>query len=415
MNMGLFDIFKRESAEKPAAQNKDYTDIAATAEAMLEEVNIDIISAETIKLPIEQLGLLGAGIASMLPPLRAISQNITFNNGNLFRWVNSANAAGTLKLNAKDNLLGGAFIDKQGISRYAKFQAAGAQSATAVTVMPIDPAKIMMAAALISIEHKINDIAETQKKILTFLENDKEAEIESDLKILTDIAKELKFNWDNTEYTTNHYKLALDIKRSAEKNIIFCRKQIEQAVKQGKAIHTQNTVDVKQKNLQKLFRYYRMALYIYSFASYIETMLLGNFESDYIHQIKEQVEKRCEEYKSVHSDCYKILEKSSSGSIEKHILNGVGAAAGAVGSLIGNIPLIKEGQADEWLTDKGAEIRTKSQNIGESTLAVFKECEETGCIIFMDNLELVDRLYNHTSDIYIDRENVYLAFSEAKQ
>lgn len=413
--MGLFNSFKKEKAKKSAAKNENHTDIAAASEAMLEEVSIDITSVEATKLPIEQLGLFGAGIASVLPPLRTISQNITFNNGNLFRWVNSANAAGTLKLNTKDNLLGGAFIDKQGISRYAKFQAAGAQSATAVTVMPIDPAKLMMAAALMAIEHKLDDIAETQKKILTFLEHNKEAEIESDLKILTDIARELKFNWDNTEYTTNHYKLALDIKCSAEKNIIFCRKQIEQAVKESKAIHTQNTVDAKQENLHKLFRYYRMALYIYSFSSYIETMLLGNFESDYIHQIKEQIEKHCNEYKSVHSDCYKILEKSSSGSIEKHILNGVGAAAGAVGSLIGSIPLIKEGQADEWLTDKGAEIRTKSQNIGESTLAKFKECEETSCIIFIDNLELVDKLYNQTSDIYIDRENVYLAFAEAKQ
>lgn len=237
MNMGLFNSFKKEKAKKSAAKNENHTDIAAACEAMLEEVSIDITSVEATKLPIEQLGLFGAGIASVLPPLRTISQNITFNNGNLFRWVNSANAAGTLKLNTKDNLLGGAFIDKQGISRYAKFQAAGAQSATAVTVMPIDPAKLMMAAALMAIEHKLDDIAETQKKILTFLEHDKEAEIESDLKILADIARELKFNWDNTEYTTNHYKLALDIKRSAEKNIIFCRKQIEQAVKESKAIH----------------------------------------------------------------------------------------------------------------------------------------------------------------------------------
>ena len=400
--MGLLDIFKKE--EKSVVKKSDNTNIMAKSEAMLAEVQVDILSIDTVKLPIEQLGLLGAGIASMLPSLRTISQKT---DGKLFRWVNSENAMDTLKLNKKDNLLGGAFVDKNGKSRFAKFQAVESQS----LVMPIDPLMLMMAGALMSIEHKLDTIVETQKEILSFLEKDKEAEIEADLKTLTNIIKEYKFNWDNAEYKTNHHKLALDIKRTSAKNTIFYQKQIAEAVKDNSIIHIQNSVDVKQDKLQKLFRYYRMSLYIYSFASYIEVMLLGNFQSDYVLQVKEQVEEYSLAYKKIHSDCYKLLEKATSGSVEKHILKGIGAATEAVGNFIGSVPKIKDGQVDEWLTEKGEKIKKKSDSVGNKTLSMFMEIEEPGNTAFTDNLELVDKLYNRTSDIYIDKDNIYLAIS----
>ena len=409
--MGLLDIFKKDKEDRSIAKSEDSTDIVACSEAMLAEVQIDIASVNTVKLPIEQLGLLGAGVASMLPSLRTIQQSITTNDGNLFRWVNRENAAGTLKLNKKDNLLGGTFIDKNGKSIYAKFEAAGPQTTSVSTVMPIDPLTLMMAAALMSIEHKLDIIIKTQEEIISFLEKDKEAEIEGDLKTLTGIIEEYKFNWDNEGYKSNHHKLALDIKRTSEKNIIFYQKQIADAIKDNSIIHLQNSVDGKQSKLQKLFKYYRLSLYIYSFASYIEVMLLGNFISEYIHQVKSQVEKYTEAYKKAHSDCYEVLKKLTSGSIDKHVLKGVGVAVEAVGSFIGSIPVIKDGQVDEWLIDKGSGIKKESENVGERALAEFKETEEPGSSLFIENLGLVDKLYNKTSDIYIDKENVYLAIS----
>ena len=407
--MGLLDIFKKDKEDESIVKSENSTDIVACSEAILAEVQIDIASVNTVKLPIEQLGLLGAGIASILPSLRTIQQSITTNDGSLFRWVNRENAAGTLKLNKKDNLLGGTFIDKNGKSIYAKFEAAGPQTTAGSTVMPIDPLTLMMAAALMSIEHKLDAIIKTQEEIISFLEKDKEAEIEGDLKTLTGIIKDYKFNWDNEGYKSSHHKLAIDIKRTAEKNIIFYQKQIADAIKDNSIIHLQNSVDGKQSKLQKLFKYYRLSLYIYSFASYIEVMLLGNFRSEYILQIKSQVEEYTEAYKKAHSDCYEVLKKLTSGSIDKHVLKGVGVAVEAVGSFIGSIPVIKDGQVDEWLIDKGSGIKKESENVGERALAEFKETEEPGSSLFIENLKLVDELYNKTSDIYIDKENVYLA------
>ena len=99
--MGLLDIFKKDKEDKSVEKSENSRDIVACSEAMLAEAQIDIASVNTVKLPIEQLGLLGAGVASMLPSLRTIQQSITTNDGNLFRWVTALQSG---KLNTQHHL-----------------------------------------------------------------------------------------------------------------------------------------------------------------------------------------------------------------------------------------------------------------------------------------------------------------------
>ena len=50
--------------------------------------------------------------------------------------------------------------------------------------MPIDPATMMMAVTLFAIEQQLKGIEEIQKRILSFLEIEKESEIEADVETL---------------------------------------------------------------------------------------------------------------------------------------------------------------------------------------------------------------------------------------
>ena len=65
--------------------------------------------------------------------------------------------------------------------KFAQLQSAGPLTATSTATVPIDPATMLMAIALFSIEQKLDSIAEMQKQILTFLEVEKESEIEADV------------------------------------------------------------------------------------------------------------------------------------------------------------------------------------------------------------------------------------------
>ena len=77
----------------------------------------------------------------------------------------------------------------------------------------------MMSVALFSIEQKLGSIEEMERQLLSFLEIEKEAEIEADLETLSSIIKKYKFNWDNEHFVASNHKLVLDIERTARKHI----------------------------------------------------------------------------------------------------------------------------------------------------------------------------------------------------
>ena len=84
----------------------------------------------------------------------------------------------------------------------------------------------MITISLCEIEKDINEIKEISRNILTFLENDKESEIESDIKILNRIIMDYKYNWEDEQYIDNNYNQILDIKRTSLKILIFTKNKL---------------------------------------------------------------------------------------------------------------------------------------------------------------------------------------------
>ena len=128
-----------------------------------------------------------------------------------------------------------------------------------------------------------------EQQIVSFLYEEKEAQIEGDMNTLMNILQEYKYNWEDDKYKANHHKLALDIKRSAEQNIILYQKQVINVQKQNHAVVGKVSIDSLNNSLQKKLKYYRLSLYIYSMASFLEMMLLGNFQEEYVMQIKSKI------------------------------------------------------------------------------------------------------------------------------
>lgn len=319
----------------------------------------------------------------------------------------NATVGDTLKI-AKDGNAWGALKTANGSSKLAKFTEVGQQTMTSSTVMPIDPATMMMAVALYSIEQQLGEIVEMEKQILSFLEQEKEAEIEADLKTLTKIIQEYKFNWDKEQYTSNNHKLSMDIMRTAEKNMIFYQKQIAEVIKGKQLLVAGAAVDSVQKNLEKKFKYYRLSLYIYALASYISMMLLGNFQEGYIKQTKSEIEKHACEYEYTYKDAYGHIEKMGSSVIEAHVVKGIGVAGEAVGNLIGSIPKIKDGQVDEWLLEKGAKLKETSNSMKHKAATNFERISDSGVDSFLSKFDEMDRICNHTEIICFDEERIYL-------
>ena len=411
--MGLFDKFKKTNNEEHALiklntqlVHQEQTDIISTSNIMLMETCAEITENNSISIPIGKLATLGGGVSSLLPALRTVTQTTTVGSKGLYKLANEA-IGDTLKV-AKNGNFWGAFKTAEGKSKFVQLTEAGPINETTKTVLPLDPATIMMAAALYSIEKQLDEIIEMEKQILSFLEQEKESEIEADLKTLTRIIQEYKFNWNKEQFISSYHKLVLDIKRTAEKNMIFFQKEIADIVKKKKLLVQGQAVDSTEKVLEKKFKYYRLSLYIYSLASFLEVMLLGNFQEEYIGQVRTSIEEHSQEYNQMFQSSSKYLDKVSGMAIEANVIEGIGTAGKAIGNFVGSIPLVKEGKVDEWLVDSGEHLKHVGQGMKKKVVNRFEMISDAGTETFVMKLNEVHRIYNNTKSICFDNENIYL-------
>lgn len=411
--MGLFDKLKKnrnESTEitrtNTELQQQKENDIVSIANSLLMDVSIEVTENNSVSVPIGELSALGGAVSSLIPSLRTVTQTTSIETKGLYQLANAA-VGDTLKV-AKNGKFWGAFKTSEGKSKFAQLTEVDPLSATTQTVMPIDPATMMMAVALYSVEKQLGEILEMEKQILSFLEQDKESEVKADLKMLTNIIQEYKFNWNKEQYISSHYTLALNIKRTAEKNIDFYRKQISEVLKKKKILTANKSIDSVEKSLEKKFKYYRVSLYNYSLASFLGVMLLGNFQENYIMQVKSVIEKYSDEYIQIYEASAGYLEKMGESSIEGNVVKGIGTVGKAMGNFIGGIPVIKNGPVDEWLVEAGSDLRQVGNQMKRKSVHRFEVISDAGTSGFITQFDEMNRIYNYTTAICFDDEKIYL-------
>ena len=375
-------------------------------EGLLMDARDSINSNKVLSVPIAELSTLGAGVSSLIPAFNTVTQTTSIATDGLFRVANAA-AGDTLKI-AKNGNAWGAMKTATGGSKMVQLAEAGSLSATTQSVAAFNPATMMMAAALYSIEKDLAEIAEAQKKILTFLEVENESQIEADVESLMGIVTNYKYNWDNELSVASSHKLVMDIQNRARKNMIAYQKKVTDTVSSKQFIVAQNKVNSTLSDLEKKFKYYRLSLYTFSLASLMEIMLSGNFKEEYIAKVKDEIRTLSMTYREQFEKGSLYLEKLGNAGVEANVVKGIGTAGKAVGKLIGSIPLVKVGPVDKFLQDKGAHLQKNAIGMEKKAIKAFAAVGNPGTGVFVEKMEDMIQIYYHTSQICFDSEKIYL-------
>lgn len=367
---------------------------------------------KTIRVPISQLSMLGGAVASLQPAFNEMSVTTTFNTTGVYKLANAV-TGDALKV-AKNGDYWGAMKTATGKSKMARLSDAGPMSATTKMVAPINPLLISMSITLYSIEQQIISIEKMTEEILTYLEIEKESEIEADLEMLMDLVKKFKLNWDNQQYVNSNHKLVLDIERTARKNINAYKKQIEDILNSNNLIVFQSDANSTASKLSKKFMYYRLSIYTYTFASFMEIMLGHNFEENYIRDIQNQVRDMSHVYRDIFTRSSCFIEKTSKSSIQTNVQKGFGGFTKMFGDIVGSIPLVNEGPVDEFLKDSGKQIESDAKKMEQKALQEFATLSNPNIDVFLAKMDDVIQIYNHNSELYFDKEDIYLVSNNIK-
>ena len=385
---------------------EDSNDLMEITEGLLVDARSSLANKKTMSVPIAELSTLGAGVASLVPAFNTVTTTTTLATDGLFTIANKA-VGDTLKM-AKNGNAWGAMKTAAGSSKMVQLAEVGPLTATSQAVAAINPATMMMAVALYSIEKQLGEIAETQKQILSFLEIKDEANVEGDLETLTELINNYKHNWDNEMYVHNSHKMVMDIKRTARSHMLSYQKKVTEFLSSKKLLVAQGQVKSALSELEKRFKYYRLALYTYSLASMMEIMLGGNFEEEYISGIKDEIVKLSGSYRELFEKSSLYLEKLGGLAVEANVLKGIGTAGKAVGKFIGSIPLVKEGPVDEFLQDSGTHLKKNAIGMEKQAVHQFAALNNSGTHIFVNKMEDMIQIYNHTDRICFDDKQIYL-------
>ena len=381
-------------------------EIATMTVELLQENQEELLKNTAISVPITQLAALGAGVSALIPSLRTVTQTTTYESEGLYRWVNKS--AGDVLKSAKNGYKWGASKTATGASKMVQLEEVGQMAATTMTTIPVDPATLMIAAALFSVEQKLDEIAETSRKVMSFLEIEKEAEVEADAETLTAILVDYKYNWDNEREVITDLQSVKNIRRTARDHIILYQKSVSEILKSKKPVVLQAKVSATLEDLLKKFKYYRLSLYTYAMASFMEIVLSENHKEDKILNVKTEIEQISMAYRDAYAMCSVYLEKLSDSAVEANLLKGVSTVSKAAGKIIGSIPVINKGPVDEFLQESGEQLGESALAGEKKTVAAFAEISNPGTAVFLEKLDDMIQIYSRTTDICFDDKNIYL-------
>lgn len=374
-------------------------------DSLLEDARKSIETKETLKLPMAELSMLGASVASLLPVFNTLTDTKTFNTDGLFRIANAA-VGDTLKM-AKNGNAYGAMKTLEGKSKFVQLKEVKGLTAATESAGVINPTTMFVAMMLYSIEKDLDEIIETQKEILSFLEIENESQIEADVETLMEIVNNYKYNWDNKLSVANSHNVVMDIKNRSRKNILAFQKKLAAEVSKKQVLASQGKINSILADLVKKFKYYRLSLYIFSLASLMEIMLSGNFKEEYLASTKFDIEKLSDQYREYFMEGSLYLEKISKTGVEANLFKGIGMAGKTAGKFIGSIPLVNKGTVDEFLQDKGTSLYEDGLGLEKNLLKNFAELVNPQTRMLVEKIEDINYIYNRTREVYFDKDSIF--------
>ncbi|QAT40678.1 hypothetical protein [Clostridium sp. JN-9] len=357
----------------------------------LVKMNIDM--TETQKFPIEKAAALGVAF-------QPLTQLVSY----------AAGGAGQSGLYFVDTA--GKTMFQKGGKFIGNLQAANGSvggGLARMTQVPLDPTMLCMAVAIMAVEKKLDAINEAQKEILAFLEMKEEAKLKGNLNALADVLNNYKFNWDNNKYKDHKHILVQDIKREAEQSIILYREQITKAFSKKALFHSNQEVKATLNKTMARLNDYQLALYTFSFSSFLEVMLLENFDTNYLNSIASKIQEYSSDYTALYEKCTEKIKKDSEASLEGYALKGLSKLSSGAGKMVEKIPVISKSQFGENLLKAGGILQDVDTNRTQNVMQVLADRQTNYISSFIENIHTIDNLYNQSMQLMFDSENIYIA------
>ena len=271
----------------------------------------------------------------------------------------------------------------------------------------IDPTALAVSSAVIAIEYKIYQIIEGQKDVADFLILQEQAKIKGNINTLVDVLNNYKYNIENEKYKNNKHILIQTIKNESEKSILLIQSLIEKTLNKKTSIHFEKAVDEYIKEAIDKLNDYQLGIYQFAFSSFLEIILLENFDKNYIDSVMKTIAEHKEKYALL---CKKVTEKVqelSETSIQSGLMLGVSKVSIGISKLIEKTPLNKTQLDENLLAHSKKLLETKNDSVNKK-VQILSNVNANLIEPFEKTIEMIKLIYNDNYNVIFDSENIYL-------
>ena len=202
--------------------------------------------------------------------------------------------------------------------------------------------------------------------------------------------------------------LVVGIRKEAKEAIRHHQLVIVGQLKRAGAIHVDQAVRDKTAAVRSEFEEYRVSVYLYAFSTFLDVMLHGNFEEDYLASLVEKVEDESISYRQLYTQAYDLIEADADSSLRAVALGGLSGAMGFLSRAIERTPVGDHTLIDEALGDASKGIGDFSKGVRDEMLGRLVEASSSDVRPFVDSIENVSRLYNEPVMLMVDEAAVYV-------
>ncbi|CAN7532435.1 hypothetical protein [Rossellomorea sp. LjRoot5] len=389
-----------ENAERKSEIVKAMTDVEYYPSIIEEQICV----ANYTKLPLSQVSTLGTAFEPLTVAFRKVINGGAAKSG-LYQ-VTIPKGAHLAKFKNGSGYLGSVLKENGAVG--------GGQAV--LNPLVFNPTMLFMATTLATIDKKLANIQEIQLEILDFLVQKERSDLRGDLNFLTDVLNKYKYNWNNDKYIDSNYNIVLSILQGAERKIELYREQITTKIKINKKslFHGDQWVRKQLDEIYSVFKDYQLALYLYSFSSFLEVILLENFKAEYLDGISKKIEDYSLKYSELSTECYDQIKEHAQSSLQSKMYKGSINVSRGIGGHLAKDRDIKKiiGMTTVLFSDKLEKNRSERT---EQTMKDFKQLiEKQSDYIrpFVENINTVNKLYNQPIELIFDKENIYIGTNE---
>lgn len=375
------------------------------------DTDIEVMKQEAARIPIDQMAALGAVFSAAASPLRTVVQTLDIPADGLVEVLGRDGSPvdlGSLSKFKNSPYMMGSRVDPETGFEQMRLRGVGSQSAKLVTQLPVDPTTLLIAATLMEVNKKLDAIQQTQQEMFEYLKNKDKAEQRANLEALSDVMDNFRFHWENETYRQNKHILVQDIRKDADQRIIHLRAQIKAKMESQGFFHFDGDVDRVSREILDELKEYRFAVYLYSYASFLEVLLLGNFEKPYLENIAQCIAERDIRYRELYTQCYEHIDGMSRGSVEQHVSGALAFAGKALGGFLSNTPIGDLTPLDDALADAGHFLEETKNASAARKAELMLEARADDVKPFAENIQRIDSLYNSPTSLLVDKDAIYL-------